>query len=307
MKVGRPVHLDVHTLPAGCGDLVSAVVFTFGGVDVKRKDIQGLYCYQGRFNIWQSYLGGTFHETYAPAGCVGIWKQKDPLTTVPFLLFLWFDGYEYQAIIAWQGDGPEYFQTLYSSYGEIMTCVSGVSLAGTLRMGIYGNVVTGVDDDTHGVDTKFEISFDGCGACIAGCDSLLGHVQDHDPVYFGGETVYAARDYTITYMNGAVAVQGGDGTGHLDPVHAGDPLLQSGVAGYNLYSDAGVITRAPNAGGSTYVTQAEVEAADGGTSVTFTLSVASKLWIQFDDSDFTDNWTEAGGHAPVWCLAPVPP
>jgi hypothetical protein len=118
-----------------------------GGGDIPRSDLQGTYCYVGK-----QLIGGPYAKPAVSGGCVWIWKQQtNPTPDHPLTghCFVWFDGYEYQAIIGWYGPdatwGEAYKQTFYSKNGTQLEPDTHNNIGGTLRLAVYEDVIEGPD------------------------------------------------------------------------------------------------------------------------------------------------------------------
>jgi hypothetical protein len=177
--------------------------------------------------------------------------------------------------------------------------------------------------------------------CLTGipseCYDIVASYNDGTVHYFDSSATFAAGDYIVEYIDGATAYQGGDGSGHPSPdpypipalrvnavqngtttgtgyqIVANDPSIVGGDGYVDNVSDvaAGVgsvqdfIADAPGTS-SQFQTQAEVESASNGDSVSFTLTSPSKIGSVLQDllinPSNRDNWIETGGSAPRFRL-----
>jgi hypothetical protein len=150
----------------------------FGTTAQPRSSLEGLYCYSGK-----ELLGPAFVKPAGTAGCVWHWQQKElPTTEHPLRgdIFIWFDGYEYQSILAVRepdaGTGATHRQVFYSKAAIQLECRAG-KLVGAMPMAIYEDVIEGPDLNGSECEATITLSNDcGCPDSGADCGDTL-HVQ----------------------------------------------------------------------------------------------------------------------------------
>jgi hypothetical protein len=122
----------------------TVVIDPITGVHIRRLDFQGTYCYSGIVPY-----GGPWVELYGSAGCCWVWQQENPLSVsyAGAKLWVWYDGYEYQAIISY-GDNTANTQVFRSTNGVQLECREDGKLHGALTLGMYSDVVDHNTDDT---------------------------------------------------------------------------------------------------------------------------------------------------------------